>query len=44
MEFILSALLNKVDVIALVICKTEVTSLLFKTNKSPSYVNYKLDK
>jgi hypothetical protein len=44
MEFILSTLLHNADVINLVICKTEVTSLLFKTNKSPGYVDDKLDK
>jgi hypothetical protein len=43
MESILSALLKNVDVIALVICKSEVTSLLFKTNKSSGYVDDKLD-
>jgi hypothetical protein len=42
-EFILSALLNNADVIVLVICKTEVTSLLFKTNISSRYVDDKLD-
>jgi hypothetical protein len=43
MEFILSALLNNDDVIALVICRNEVISLLFKTNISSGYVEDKLD-
>jgi hypothetical protein len=43
MEFILSALLNNVDVIAVVICRNEVTSLLFKNNKDHGYVEDKLD-
>jgi hypothetical protein len=42
-EFILSALLKNKAVIGLVICKSEVTSLLFKTNRNPSYVDDKLD-
>jgi hypothetical protein len=42
-EFILSALLKNTAVITLVICKTKVTSLLFKTNKTPGYVDDKLE-
>jgi hypothetical protein len=37
-------LLNNPDIITLVICKSEVTSILFKTNRSPGYVDEKLDK
>jgi hypothetical protein len=43
MEMILSALLKNVDVIALVICRSEVTSLLFKNNRSSGYVDDKLE-
>jgi hypothetical protein len=43
MEMILSALLKNVDVIVLVICRSEVTSLLFKNNKTPGYVDDKLE-
>jgi hypothetical protein len=32
-----------VAITALFICKSEVTSLLFKTNRTLSYVDYKLD-
>jgi hypothetical protein len=43
MEFILSALLNNADVIALIIYRNEVTSLLFKEYSTSCYVNDKLD-
>jgi hypothetical protein len=43
MEFIISALLNNPDVIALVICRSQVTSLLFKNNTTPGYVDDKLE-
>jgi hypothetical protein len=43
MEFILSALLNNAAIIALVICRNEITSLLFKYNSASGSVDDKLD-
>jgi hypothetical protein len=43
MKYILLALLKYVDVIALVLSRSEVTSLLFKKNRSSGYVDDKLD-
>jgi hypothetical protein len=43
MEFILLALLNNTAVIAFIICRNEVTSLLFKNNSTSGYVDDKLD-
>jgi hypothetical protein len=43
MEFILTAMLNNADVIALVIYRSEVNSLLFKYNRDSGYVDDKLN-
>jgi hypothetical protein len=43
LEHILKALLSKVDVIALVIYRTEVTSLLFNEYSASGYVDDKID-
>jgi hypothetical protein len=42
-EFILTSLLNNGDVVALIICTEEITSLLFKANINPGYVDDKRD-
>jgi hypothetical protein len=43
MEFILTSLLNNSEVIALIISKHELTSLLFKDNRASSYEDARID-
>jgi hypothetical protein len=43
LEFILICLLNNCDVIALIIYTNEVTSIMFKGNQNPGYVDDKID-